>query len=34
MIELFVMPILEGILKKDTDEKVWQGGPWMKREKV
>jgi hypothetical protein len=34
MIELFVMPILEGISKKDTDEKVWQGGPWKKRGKV
>jgi hypothetical protein len=34
MIEPFVMPILEGISKKDTDEKVWQGGPWKKRRKV
>jgi hypothetical protein len=34
MIELFVMPILEGISKKHTDEKVWLGGPWKKRGKV
>jgi Nucleotidyl transferase AbiEii toxin, Type IV TA system len=34
VIELFVMPTLKGISKKDTDEKVWQGGPWKKRGKV
>jgi hypothetical protein len=34
MIEPFVMPILEGIAKKDTDENVRQGGPWKKRGKV
>jgi hypothetical protein len=34
MIELLVMPILEGISKKDTDEKVWQDDPWNKRGKV
>jgi hypothetical protein len=35
IIEVFLMPVVEGVLKKETERKVWQaGGPWKKQRKA